>query len=310
MLGFSYSSSNKSKVHLRPKKKEEMRIARLGPINQEKPAVIVSDTEAVFVDDVISDFNRIELENSAISKIEKLDLSSRPKVKISDFRIGSPVARPTKVICVGLNYAKHAVESGMTAPAEPVIFMKAPDTVIGANDDVVVPPNSQKTDYEVELCVVIGKNALYLKSPEDAAAHILGYTISQDISERHWQIERSGQWVKGKSFPTFNPMGPWIVTKDELAKNGLDPSNLALSCTIDSEVRQNSRTDDLIFGINHCVWYISQFMELKAGDVINTGTPAGVGMGFKPEKYLKGGENIVTTIEGIGTIKNKVVNYK
>jgi len=310
MLRFSYSSSNKSKVHLRPKKKEEMRIARLGPINQEKPAVIVSDTEAVFVDDVISDFNRIELENSAISKVEKIDLSSRPKVKISDFRIGSPVARPTKVICVGLNYAKHAVESGMTAPAEPVIFMKAPDTVIGANDDVVVPPNSQKTDYEVELCVVIGKNALYLKSPEDAAAHILGYTISQDISERHWQIERSGQWVKGKSFPTFNPMGPWIVTKDELAKNGLDPSNLALSCTIDGEVRQNSRTDDLIFGINHCVWYISQFMELKAGDVINTGTPAGVGMGFKPEKYLKGGENIVTTIEGIGTIKNKVVNYK
>jgi len=310
VLGFSYSSSNKSKVHLRPKKKEEMRIARLGPINQEKPAVIVSDTEAVFVDDVISDFNRIELENSAISKVEKIDLSSRPKVKISDFRIGSPVARPTKVICVGLNYAKHAVESGMTAPAEPVIFMKAPDTVIGANDDVVVPPNSQKTDYEVELCVVIGKNALYLKSPEDAAAHILGYTISQDISERHWQIERSGQWVKGKSFPTFNPMGPWIVTKDELAKNGLDPSNLALSCTIDGEVRQNSRTDDLIFGINHCVWYISQFMELKAGDVINTGTPAGVGMGFKPEKYLKGGENIVTTIEGIGTIKNKVVNYK
>ena len=287
-----------------------MRIARLGPINQEKPAVIVSDTEAVFVDDVISDFNRIELENSAISKIEKLDLSSRPKVKISDFRIGSPVARPTKVICVGLNYAKHAVESGMTPPPEPVIFMKAPDTVIGANDDVVVPPNSQKTDYEVELCVVIGKNALYLKSPEDAAAHILGYTISQDVSERHWQVERSGQWMKGKSFPTFNPMGPWIVTKDELAKNGLDPSNLALSCTIDGEVRQNSRTDDLIFGINHCVWYISQFMELKAGDVINTGTPAGVGMGFKPEKYLKGGENIVTTIEGIGTIKNKVVNYK
>ena len=287
-----------------------MRIARLGPINQEKPAVIVSDTEAVFVDDVISDFNRSELENSAISKIEKIDLSTRTKVKISDFRISSPVARPTKVICVGLNYAKHAVESGMTAPAEPVIFMKAPDTVIGANDDVVVPPNSQKTDYEVELCVVIGKNALYLKSPEDADSHILGYTISQDISERHWQIERSGQWVKGKSFPTFNPMGPWIVTKDELAKNGLDPSNLALSCTIDGEVRQNSRTDDLIFGINHCVWYISQFMELKAGDVINTGTPAGVGMGFKPEKYLKGGENIVTTIEGIGTIKNKVVNYK
>jgi len=309
VLRFSYSSSLEQKLHLY-RKEGRMRIARLGQLYKEKPAVIISDTEAVFVDDLISDFNRVELENGAIAKLQKADLSSRSKVAIADYRIGSPVARPTKVICVGLNYAKHAVESGMTAPAEPVIFMKAPDTVIGANDDVVVPPNSQKTDYEVELCVVIGKNALYLKSPEDAAAHILGYTISQDISERHWQIERSGQWVKGKSFPTFNPMGPWIVTKDELAKNGLDPSNLALSCTIDGEVRQNSRTDDLIFGINHCVWYISQFMELKAGDVINTGTPAGVGMGFKPEKYLKGGENIVTTIEGIGTIKNKVVNYK
>jgi len=178
------------------------------------------------------------------------------------------------------------------------------------NDDVVVPPNSTKTDYEVELCIVIGKNALYLKSPEQASEHILGYTISQDVSERHWQVERSGQWVKGKSFPTFNPMGPWIVTADELKSKNLDPNNLALSCTVDGEVRQNSRTNDLIFGINHCVWYISQFMELKAGDVINTGTPEGVGMGFRPEKFLKGGEVVVTTIEGIGTITNKVINYK
>ena len=287
-----------------------MKIARLGALGQEKPAVIVSDSEAIFVDDVISDFNRAELENGAITKIEKIDLNGRPKVRIENFRIGSPVDRPTKVICVGLNYAKHAVESGMTPPTEPVIFMKAPDTVIGPNDDVVVPPNSNKTDYEVELCIVIGKNALYLKSPDEASKYILGYTISQDISERHWQVERSGQWVKGKSFPTFNPMGPWIVTADEFAKNGLDPNNLSLSCTINGEVRQNSRTNDLIFGINHCVWYISQFMELKAGDVINTGTPEGVGMGFKPEKYLIGGESIVTTIEGIGTIKNKVINYK
>jgi len=287
-----------------------MRIARLGQIYKEKPAVVVSDTVAVFVDDLISDFNRVELENGAMEKLAKADLSTRPKVKIADYRIGSPVARPTKVICVGLNYAKHAKETGMAAPAEPVIFMKAPDTVIGPNDEIVVPPNSLKTDYEVELCVVIGKNALYLKSPEEAADHILGYTISQDVSERHWQVERSGQWVKGKSFPTFNPMGPWIVTAAELAKNKLDPNNLTLTCTIDGEVRQNSRTNDLIFGIDHCIWYISQFMELKAGDVVNTGTPEGVGMGFKPEKYLKGGENIVTTIEGIGTIKNKVVNYK
>jgi len=286
-----------------------MRIARLGQIYKEKPAVLISDTEAVFVDDLISDFNRVELENGGLAKIQKADLSNRAKVKIADYRIGSPVARPTKVICVGLNYAKHAIESGMTPPAEPVIFMKAPDTVIGPNDEIIVPPNSLKTDYVVELCVVIGKNALYLKSPQEASDYILGYTISQDVSERHWQVERSGQWVKGKSFPTFNPMGPWIITADELAKNGFDPNNLALSCTIDGQVRQNSRTNDLIFNINHCVWYISQFMELKAGDVINTGTPEGVGMGFKPEKFLKGGESIVTTIEGIGTIKNKVINY-
>ena len=309
MLRFSYPSSLAPKLHLY-RNVRKMRIARLGQLNKEKPAVVISDTEAVLVDDLISDFNRVELENGALEKLAKADLSSRPQVAIADYRIGSPVARPTKVICVGLNYAKHAVESGMAAPAEPVIFMKAPDTVIGPNDEIMVPPNSLKTDYEVELCVVMGKNALYLKSPEEAADHILGYTISQDVSERHWQVERSGQWVKGKSFPTFNPMGPWIVTAAELAKNKLDPNNLALSCTIDGEVRQNSRTNDLIFGINHCIWYISQFMELKAGDVVNTGTPEGVGMGFKPEKYLKGGENIVTTIEGIGTIKNKVVNYK
>ena len=309
MLRFSYSSSLEQKLHLN-RKEGKMRIARLGQLHKEKPAVIISDTEAVFVDDLISDFNRVELENGAIAKLQKADLSSRSKVVIADYRIGSPVARPTKVICVGLNYAKHAFESFMEPPAEPVIFMKAPDTVVGPNDDIVIPPNSLKTDYEVELCVVIGKNALYLNSEEEAADHILGYTISQDVSERHWQVERSGQWVKGKSFPTFNPMGPWIVTADEFVKNKLSPNNLSLSCTIDGEVRQNSRTDDLIFGINHCIWYISQFMELKAGDVVNTGTPEGVGMGFKPPKFLKGGESIVTTIEGIGSIKNKVVNYK
>ena len=287
-----------------------MRIARLGELNKEKPAVVISDTEAVFVDDLISDFNRAELENGAIAKLQKADLSSRSKVVIADYRIGSPVARPTKVICVGLNYAKHAFESFMEPAAEPIVFMKAPDSVVGPNDEIVIPPNSLKTDYEAELCVVIGKNALYLKSEEQAAEHILGYTISQDVSERHWQVERSGQWTKGKSFPTFNPMGPWIVSADEFAKNNLSPSNLSITCTVDGELRQNSRTNDLIFGINHCIWYISQFMELKAGDVVNTGTPGGVGMALKPEKFLKGGEVIITTIEGIGRIKNKVVNFK
>jgi 2-keto-4-pentenoate hydratase/2-oxohepta-3-ene-1,7-dioic acid hydratase in catechol pathway len=282
-----------------------LKIARLGKFGSEKPAIVISDTEAVFVDDVVADFNRETLSNGAIEKLQKLDLSSRPKVKISDYRLGSPVARPTKAICVGLNYAKHAKESGAEPPKEPVIFMKAPDTVIGGFDDIVIPPNSVKTDYEVEICVVIGKDALYLESPAKAKDYILGYTISQDVSERHWQIERSGQWVKGKSFPTFNPVGPWIVTADEF-----DPSDVRLWSTVDGEKRQDSKTSDMIFGIDHCVWYISQFMELKAGDIINTGTPEGVGMGHKPEKYLKPGQVVETGIDGLGTIKSNVVAYK
>ena len=282
-----------------------MKLARLGKFGSEKPAIVISDTEAVFVDDVVSDFNRETLSNGAIEKLKKLDLASRPKVKISDYRLGSPVARPTKAICVGLNYAKHAKESGAEPPKEPVIFMKAPDTVIGGFDDIVIPPNSVKTDYEVEICVVIGKDALYLESPAKAKEHILGYTISQDVSERHWQIERSGQWMKGKSFPSFNPIGPWIVTADDF-----NPHDVRLWTTVDGEKRQDSRTSDLIFGIDHCIWYISQFMELKAGDIVNTGTPEGVGMGFKPEKYLTAGQVVETGIDGLGTIKSNVVAYK
>ena len=282
-----------------------MKLARLGNFGSEKPAIIINDSEAVLVDDVVADFNRETLSNGAIDKLKKLDLTNRPRVKISDYRLGSPVARPTKAICVGLNYAKHAKESGAELPKEPVIFMKAPDTVVGGFDDIVIPPNSVKTDYEVEICVVIGKDALYLESPAKAKEHILGYTISQDVSERHWQIERSGQWVKGKSFPTFNPVGPWIVTADEF-----DPSDVRLWSTVDGEKRQDSRTSDMVFGIDHCVWYISQFMELKAGDIINTGTPAGVGMGHKPEKYLKPGQVVETGIDGIGTIKSNVVAHK
>jgi len=282
-----------------------MRIARLGEFEKERAAVIVSDTEAVFVDDVIGDWNRVALENGAVEKVKALDLSSRPRVKFADYRLGSPVARPTKAICVGLNYTQHAIETGATIPTEPIVFMKAPDTVVGGFDDIIVPPGSKKTDYEVEICVVIGKNALYLDSPAQAREHILGYTISQDVSERHWQVERLGQWMKGKSFPSFNPIGPWIVTADSF-----DPTDVRLWCTIDGEKRQDSRTSDMIFGIEHCIWYITQFMELKAGDIINTGTPQGVGMGFKPEKYIHGGEVVETGIEGIGTIKSNVLAYK
>jgi 2-keto-4-pentenoate hydratase/2-oxohepta-3-ene-1,7-dioic acid hydratase in catechol pathway len=282
-----------------------LKLARLGKIGSEKPAIVVSDTQAVFVDDVVADFNRETLSNGAIEKLRKLDLTNRPKVNIADYRLGSPVARPTKAICVGLNYAKHAKEAGAEPPQEPVIFMKAPDTVVGGFDDIVIPPNSVKTDYEVELCVVIGKDALYLDSPAKAKEHILGYTISQDISERHWQIERSGQWMKGKSFPSFNPIGPWIVTADDF-----NPHDVRLWTTVDGEKRQDSRTSDLIFGIDHCIWYISQFMELKAGDIVNTGTPEGVGMGFKPEKYLTAGQVVETGIDGLGIIKSNVVAYK
>jgi 2-keto-4-pentenoate hydratase/2-oxohepta-3-ene-1,7-dioic acid hydratase in catechol pathway len=275
-----------------------MRIARLGEIGQEKPVVVIGD-EAIFVDSLISDWNRETLSNGGYQKVTSADLSSLPRVDNKSLRIGSPIAHPTKVICVGLNYLLHIKETNAATPPEPIIFMKAPDSVVGPNDPIVIPPGSMKTDYEVELAIVIGKRALYLKDPKDAAQHILGYTISQDVSERHWQIERSGQWMKGKSFPTFNPIGPCIVTGDEI-----NPHDLRLWCSVDGEMRQDSRTSDLLFGIDHIVWYISQFMELFPGDVINTGTPFGVAMGLNPPKYLKPGQVVKTGIEGIGEIES------
>jgi 2,4-didehydro-3-deoxy-L-rhamnonate hydrolase len=279
-----------------------MKIARFGHIGSERPAVMVNQTQAVYVDHLIKDWNRDELVAGALDKVKSSDLSSLAPFDIAGLRIGSPVARPTKLICIGLNYARHAAESGMTPPPEPVVFMKAPDCLIGPNDEIAVPPNSTATDYEVELSIVIGKRALYLKSESEARSHILGYSISQDVSERHWQIERAGQWVKGKSFPTFNPMGPVIVTSDEF-----NPDDVRLYCSVDGEKRQDSRTSDLIFGIDHIVWYVSQFMELFPGDIINTGTPEGVGMGFKPTKYLQRGQKVVTGIEGIGEMVSQTI---
>ena len=279
-----------------------MKIARFGHIGSERPAVMVNQTQAVYVDHLIKDWNRDELVAGALDKVKSADLSSLAPFDIAGLRIGSPVARPTKLICIGLNYARHAAESGMTPPPEPVVFMKAPDCLIGPNDEIAVPPNSTATDYEVELSIVIGKRALYLKSESEARSHILGYSISQDVSERHWQIERAGQWVKGKSFPTFNPMGPVIVTSDEF-----NPDDVRLYCSVDGEKRQDSRTSDLIFGIDHIIWYVSQFMELFPGDIINTGTPEGVGMGFKPTKYLQRGQKVVTGIEGIGEMVSQTI---
>ena len=279
-----------------------MKIARFGQFGSERPAVMVNQTQAVYVDHLIKDWNRDELMAGALEKVKGADISSLAPFDTAGLRVGSPVARPTKLICIGLNYARHAAESGMTPPPEPVVFMKAPDCLIGPNDEIAVPPNSTATDYEVELSIVIGKRALYLKSESEARSHILGYSISQDVSERHWQIERAGQWVKGKSFPTFNPMGPVIVTGDEF-----NPDDVRLYCSVDGEKRQDSRTSDLIFGIDHIVWYLSQFMELFPGDIINTGTPEGVGMGFKPTKYLQRGQKVVTGIEGIGEMVSQTI---
>jgi 2-keto-4-pentenoate hydratase/2-oxohepta-3-ene-1,7-dioic acid hydratase in catechol pathway len=281
-----------------------MKIARIGALGSEKPVVVEGD-QAFDVSSLVSDWNRTELENGGYEKVAKADLSKLARTPLAGLRYGSPVARPTKVICVGLNYIAHIAETGADTPKEPVIFMKAPDSVIGPNDDIVIPPNSTATDYEVELAIVIGKRALYLDSPKASASHILGYTISQDVSERHWQIERSGQWVKGKSFPTFNPIGPVIVSSDSI-----DPHNLRLWCEVDGVMKQDSNTNDLLFGIDHIVWYISQFMELFPGDVINTGTPFGVGLGFKPPVYLHGGQKVRTGIDGIGEIRNNCVDYK
>lgn len=279
-----------------------MKIARFGDVGSERPAVMINQTQAVYVDHLIKDWNRAELEAGAYKKVESADFSSQSPFDIAGLRIASPVARPTKLICIGLNYARHAAESGMTPPPEPVVFMKAPDCLIGPNDEIAIPPLSTATDYEVELAIVIGKRALYLKDKSEARSHILGYSISQDVSERHWQIERAGQWVKGKSFPTFNPMGPVIVTEDEFK-----PDDARLYCSVNGEKRQDSRTSDLIFDIDHIVWYLSQFMELFPGDIINTGTPEGVGMGFKPTKYLSAGQEVITGIEGIGEMRSKTI---
>lgn len=280
-----------------------MRIARIGAVGKERAAVISGET-VIFVDSIISDWSRSELENGALRKVAAADLSVLASEPLGKSRIGAPIQYPTKVICVGLNYLGHIKEANADTPKEPIIFMKAPDSVVGPNDDIVIPPNSDATDYEVELAIVIGKKALYLQSPDQAPEYILGYSISQDVSERHWQLERSGQWVKGKSFPTFNPIGPCVVTADEI-----DGSNLRLWCSVDGEMRQDSNTNDLLFGINHILWYISQFMELHPGDIINSGTPFGVGLGYKPPNYLRAGNVLRTGIEGIGEIQSSLVAY-
>ena len=216
-------------------------------------------------------------------------------------RVGAPVAQPGKIVCIGLNYRDHAAETGAAIPAEPVVFMKDPSTVVGPFDTVSIPVDSVKTDWEVELGVVIGSTARYLDSPADALAHVAGYVVSHDVSEREFQLERGGQWDKGKSCETFNPLGPELVTADEVA----DPQALRLALSVNGEKRQDGTTADMVFGVAHVIWYLSRFMVLRPGDLINTGTPAGVAMGLPGQPYLRPGDVVELEIEGLGRARQE-----
>ena len=279
-----------------------MKIGHLGPLNQEIPVVFENEQTAISVESLIPNWSRQTLEDGALELVRKASLNDLPRLDVSKHRIGAPISRPTKIVCIGLNYRKHAEETGAEIPKEPVVFMKAPDSITGPNDGIEIPPGSLATDYEVELAIVIGKRLRYAVDHKSAMDAVLGYTISQDVSERHWQIERGGQWDKGKSFPTFNPCGPWIETDP-----GFDPQNQSLKCSVDDEVRQNSTTSDMIFPVAEVVRYLSNCMELFPGDIINTGTPAGVALGLKPPRYLAVGQVVKTTISQLGTIRSVCV---
>lgn len=220
-----------------------------------------------------------------------------PVIDLAEVRMGSPVPKPSKVVCIGLNYLDHIRETGSEVPNEPVVFMKAPNTVVGPNDDLIIPPGSTKTDYEVELAVVIGTECRYLTDEAAALESIAGYAISNDVSEREYQLERGGQWVKGKSSETFNPLGPFLVTPDEI----LDVGQLDLFLSVNGETTQHSHTGEMVFSVGYLVWYLSQFMVLEPGDLINTGTPHGVGLGMDVPRYLAPGDIIEVSISGLGS---------
>jgi len=279
-----------------------MKIGHLGPLNQEIPVIFENEHTAISVESLIPNWSRQTLEAGGLDLVRKASLAKLPRLDVSQHRIGAPISRPTKIVCIGLNYRKHAEETGAEIPKEPVVFMKAPDSITGPNDGIEIPPGSLATDYEVELAIVIGKRIRYATDHKSAMNAVLGYTISQDVSERHWQIERGGQWDKGKSFPTFNPCGPWIETDP-----AFDPQNQSLKCSVDGEVRQNSTTSDMIFPVAEVVRYLSNCMELFPGDIINTGTPAGVALGLKPPRYLAVGQVVETTISQLGTIRSVCV---
>jgi 2-keto-4-pentenoate hydratase/2-oxohepta-3-ene-1,7-dioic acid hydratase in catechol pathway len=270
-----------------------MRLLRVGPPDRERPCLLRPDGTIIDVSDKVRDYDGAFFSDGLIEQLRGVDNG----VAVSrEARVGAPIVRPSKVVCIGINYADHAAESGSDIPAEPVVFFKAPNTVVGPNDNVLLPVGGEKTDWEIELGVVIGAQARYLPDVDAAAKVIAGYTISNDVSERAFQLERGGQWVKGKSCETFNPLGPWLVTPDEIA----DPQSLDLWLTVNGECVQNSTTANMIFGVNHLVWYLSQFMVLEPGDLINTGTPAGVGLGLHPPRYLRSGDVMELGITRLG----------
>ncbi len=278
-----------------------MKLLRIGEPGRETPAVRASETEAWDAASVTRDFDGAFFESGGLSRLKAaVTNGGLPRIALAGKRLGAPVARPWKVLGIGLNYADHAKESGMPIPAEPVVFMKASNTVIGPYDTVLIPRRSLKCDWEVELGVVIGKTARYLESKEQALDHVAGYCVSNDVSERHFQLERGGQWDKGKSAETFNPLGPWLVTTDEIP----DPQVLPMWLDVNGQRMQTGNTKTMIFDVKHIVWYLSQFMVLEAGDVITTGTPPGVGLGQKPSPiFLKAGDVMELSIEGLGRQK-------
>ena len=275
-----------------------MKLLRVGDPGREIPAVLGDDGDAFALTGLTDDIDGAFLASGGVERARQaLAAGALPRLDTAGRRIGAPVARPGKVVCVGLNYRDHAEETGAAAPERPVVFMKDPSTVVGPYDAVRIPRGSVKTDWEVELAVVVGAEARYLAGPGEAAGHIAGYAISNDVSEREFQLDYSPQWDLGKSCETFNPLGPWLVTPDEAG----DPQRLGLRLSVNGEVRQDGDTKNMIFDVAHLVWYLSQYMVLRPGDVINTGTPAGVALGLPGTPYLRAGDEVELSIDGLGT---------
>jgi len=278
-----------------------MKLLRFGDKGKEKPAVLDKNNNIRDISSHIKDLNPNYLNFETFSKLNNLDLTKLPEITNS-VRIGACVNKPGKFVAIGLNYSDHAKETGSKTPSEPIVFMKATSSISGPNDDIIMPKKSKKLDWEVELAFVVGKETKNI-SEKEAPNHILGYCIVNDISEREWQIEKMGQWVKGKSGDTFGPTGPYLVTKDEI----LDINNLNLSLDVNEKKMQAGNTKNMIFNTNFLLSYLSKFMSLQPGDIVTTGTPAGVGMGMKPPVFLKPGDKIKLSIDNLGEQNSKVI---